>query len=135
MADLRAEGTDVVVHLSALEAVVAWRREVRVPVARLRMVHVEDRPLVGLRLLRLPGLSWPGTFAIGACRHDGRSEFAVVRAGQAAVVLEAEGATWDKVVVSHPDAVSIAAQLAGVLLGRGTGKPGSRPGFPVSPQD
>jgi hypothetical protein len=55
-----------------------------------------------------------------------------VRAGQAAVVLDAEGAAWHRVVVSHPDAVTIAADLAGLLLGRGPGTPGRRGPFPAS---
>ena len=38
--------------------------------------------------------------------------------------MDAEGATWDRVVVTHPDAVDIAAELAALLLGRGRGRPG-----------
>jgi hypothetical protein len=41
------------------------------------------------------------------------------RARQAAVVLDAEGCSWDRVVVSHRDAVELAAELAAVLLARG----------------
>jgi hypothetical protein len=132
MADLIADGTDVIVRLSPLEAVLAWRREVRVPVSALRMVHVEESPLAGLSLLRVPGLSWPGVFAIGRCGRNGRREFAVVRARWAAVVLDAEGAGWQRVVVSHPDAVTLAADLAGLLLGRRPGSPNRRGPFPTS---
>jgi hypothetical protein len=42
-----------------------------------------------------------------------------VRAGVPAVVLEAEYTIWDRVVVSHRDAVDLAAELAALLLGRG----------------
>ena len=119
MAELTINSNDVIVHLSALEALGAWRREIRVPIDCLRMVHVEQSPLVGMSLLRLPGVAWPGAFALGSRRSGGQREFVAVRASQPAVVLDAQGTIWDRVVVSHPDAVDIAAELAAVLLGRG----------------
>ncbi len=119
MAELNVVGHEVVVVLSGLEALAACRREVRVPVRCLRMVHVEGTPLAGVSLLRLPGVSWPGAFVFGSRRRRGRKEFVAARAGLAAVVLDAEGAEWDRVVVSHPEAVQIAAELAALLLGRG----------------
>jgi hypothetical protein len=132
MADLKVEGNDVVVRLNAAEALVTWRRQVRVPVACLRMVQVEQCPLSGLSLLRLPGFCVPGVVILGSGRRGGRREFAAVRAGCAAVVMDAEGASWDRVVISHTGAVAIAAELAAVLLGRGPGKPGGRGAFPAS---
>ena len=124
MAELTINSNDVIVHLSALEALGAWRREIRVPIDCLRMVHVEQSPLVGMSLLRLPGVAWPGAFALGSRRSGGQREFVAVRASQPAVVLDAQGTIWDRVVVSHPDAVDIAAELAAVLLGRGPGNHG-----------
>jgi hypothetical protein len=132
MADLRVEGADIVVRLNALEAVAACRREVRVPITGLRMVHVDEAPLATLSRWRLPGLCWPGAFAIGSCRRRGRREFAVVWAHKPAVVLDAEGTAWDRLVISRPDAVDVASQLAALLLGRGPGKPGARGAFPAS---
>jgi hypothetical protein len=124
MAELIVDRNDVVVHLSTLESLGTWRREVRVPIDCLRMVHVEERPLDCVALVRVPGLAWPGSFALGSRRHGGQREFVVVRAKQPAVVLDAQGALWDRVVVSHPDAVDIAAELAALLLGRGPGHNG-----------
>jgi hypothetical protein len=132
MADLEVGASEVVVRLSALETMMACRRELRLPVAALRMVHVEESPLVGLFLWRLPGLCWPGAFVVGSCRRGGRREFAAAHAGKPAVVLEAEGARWDRVVVSHPQAIDLAAEVAALLLGRGPGKPGPRGAFPAS---
>jgi hypothetical protein len=124
MAYLIVEQSEVVVHLRALERLAAWRREVRVPIECLRMVHVEEAPLAGVSLLRLPGMAWPGVFAVGSRRRGGRREFVAVQARLAAVVLEAEGAHWDRVAFSHPDAVNVAAALAGLLLARGPGRSG-----------
>jgi hypothetical protein len=125
MAQLEVKADDVIVHLSRVEALAACRREVRVPVRCVTMVHVEESPMAVVSLLRLPGLAWPGAFAYGSRRQHGCHEFVVVRAGLPAVVLDARGAVWDRVVVSHRDAVEIAAELASLLLGRGPGHRGN----------
>jgi hypothetical protein len=137
MADLSFDDGDVVVRLSHLETALAWRREVRVPLAQLRMVHVKDSPLDGLSPWRLPGLSWPGAFAVGTGRCPAGREFAAVYAGRPAVVLEAEGGEWQRVVVSHQEAKAVAAQVAAALLSRGPGgqregRPSRRGAFPAS---
>jgi hypothetical protein len=119
MAELSANRNDVVVILAGLEALAGCRREVRVPVRYLTMVHVEQAPMTTVSLFRFPGVAWPGAFAFGTRRRGGRREFAAVRAGVPAVVLEAEDTLWNRVVVSHRDAVEIAADLAALLLGRG----------------
>ena len=121
MAHITVDLTDVVVHLTAAEAIAACRRSVKVPMSALRMVHVEESPLVGLARWRLPGLACPGLFVIGSRRRHGQRGFAAVRAGRPAVVLDAEGAAWDRVVVSDARAVETAAELASLLLGRAPG--------------
>lgn len=128
MADLTTDGNAVVVTLSVAESLAAWRREVRLQLECLRMVHVQDPPLAGLTCWRLPGISWPGAFVIGCARVPAGREFAAAYAGQPAVVLDAEGGLWQRVVVSHPDAVTLAADIAGVLLGLGRGLGGANRG-------
>ena len=130
MADLRVDGNDIVVTLNVAEALVALRREVRVPLRYLRMVHVEESPLAGLTPWRLPGLWCPGTLTVGCARFAGGREFAAAYAGQPAVVLDADEGSWQRVVVSHRDAAAIAADLAGLLLSRGPG--GRGPGRQLS---
>lgn len=136
MADLSLDGGDVVVHLRPLEVVLAWRREVRVPLSELRTVQVDQSPLESLSLWRFPGLAWPGSFALGSRRSPSGREFAAAYAGRPAVVLQSEGGRWQRVVVSHQDAVAVAAEVAAALLARGPGNPrGPRryPGaFPAS---
>jgi|ERR1700677_3516144 hypothetical protein len=124
MAELTVDSSRVVVHLSAFEALAAWRREVSLPIGCLKMVRVEQSPLEAVVLLGLPGAAWPGSFALGSRRRDGRREFVAVRARHPAVVLDAEGCGWDRVVVSHRDAVELAADLAALMLSRGTGNHG-----------
>jgi hypothetical protein len=119
MAELTVGTSEVVVRLSAFEALAVWRREVSVPIKCLKMVHVEQSPLGSVAASRLRWASWPGSFALWSRRRDGRREFVAVRARQAAVVLDAQGCNWDRVVVSHRDAVEMAAELAALLLARG----------------
>jgi hypothetical protein len=121
MAYLKTDGNAVVVTLNAAEALVALRREVRIPFECLRMVHVEQSPLKTLTFWRLPGMSCPGAFVIGCARIPAGREFAAAHAGQPAIVIDAEGGTWQRVVVSHPDAVALASDIAGLLLGQGLG--------------
>ena len=56
MAELTVDTSEVVVHLSALEALAVWRREVSVPIECLKMVHVEQSPLGSVAA---PGLRGP----------------------------------------------------------------------------
>jgi hypothetical protein len=115
MAELTIDTSEVVVRLSAFEALAVWRREVSVPIECLKMVQVEQSPLGSVAASRLRWASWPGSFALWGRRRDGQREFVAVRARQAAVVLDAQGCNWDRVVVSHRDAV----ELAALLLARG----------------
>jgi hypothetical protein len=131
MAELKLEGDKLVVRLNLGEAFLAWRRELKVPLAQLRMVRVEERPFEGLALCRLPGLVWPGALAVGACRRGGLREFAAVHAGRPALVLDVEGGRWDRLVHSHPQAAQLAADLAAMLLARGPSRP-SRKAFPAA---
>ena len=125
MADLRVDGNDIVVTLNLTETLVALRREVRVPIEHLQMVHVEESPLASLTRWRLPGIWCPGIVTVGCARFAGGREFAAAYAGQPAVVLEAQGGPWQRVIVSHRDASAIAASLAGILLSRGPGGRGA----------
>jgi hypothetical protein len=130
MAELLVDDDDVVIKLTLPEMLLAWHRQVRVPVASVRMVHVEDDPLAGFPWCRPPGLAWPGAFAVGSRRRSGRRELAVAHAHAPALVLDTSGGPWDRIVVTHADAAAIAAELAGRVLARRPAKP-SRRGFPA----
>lgn len=121
MAELVLEGNDIVVRLGLLEALATWRRQLRLPLRDLRMVQVDDEPLAGRGGLRLPGMYWPGSLALGPCRRRDEKEFAAIKAHEPAVVLDFDGGPWARVVVSTPNAAALAADLAAVLLERGPG--------------
>jgi hypothetical protein len=54
VASVIVDGTDVVVHLSGLEKLAAFRGDVRLPAASVRAVKVEPSPWGALRGIRSP---------------------------------------------------------------------------------
>src|SRR5688572_15303743 len=79
VAKLIMEQQDLVVRLSLLEKVGAFRRgDVRVPKSSVRDVRVTVRPFAELRGFRAPGTGVPGLIALGTWRQRGRRDFAAV---------------------------------------------------------
>lgn len=121
MAVLSVEESDVVVRFTPAETAFTWRRELRVPIERIRMVGTEPEPMTGLGLVRIPGVVLPGHFCYGASWWKGKREFVAVHAHQSAVVLDCQDNFWERVVVSTPKASELAAELAGIIMARGPG--------------
>jgi hypothetical protein len=118
MANLTVEGTDVVVHLSGLEKLAAFRGDVRLPAASVRAVAVDPNPWAALRGIRSPGTGWPGVIAYGARRHRGGRDFAAVLGRRPAVRLELDPPSpFGRVVVSVADADEAVARVRAVATG------------------
>ena len=82
MPRLRIDGDDLVVTLSALEQLAAFRfGDVRVPLSSITDVAVEPDAWAALRGIRAPGTGIPGVIAYGTRRHRGGRDFALVRGG------------------------------------------------------
>ena len=112
------DGTDVVVHLSGLEKLAAFRGDVRLPAASVRAVTVEPSPWGALRGIRSPGTGWPGVIAYGVRRYRGGRDFAAVRGRRPAVRLELEPPSpFSRVVVSVADPESTVERVRGVATG------------------
>jgi hypothetical protein len=112
MAKLVIEGDDLVVRLSPWERVGALRSEVRIPVATVRDVRATDDPWSELRGIRAPGTGIPGMVALCTRRGSGIHDFAAVYGKRPAVVIEAEDAPFDRLVICCPDAQDEARRLA-----------------------
>ncbi|KRE31707.1 hypothetical protein ASG82_01605 [Mycobacterium sp. Soil538] len=108
MAELRRNGDHLEVRLTVTEKIAGLRGNIRVPTSAVAAVTVADQPLAALAGVRAPGLHLPGRTKIGTWRHAGRKTFAVARRGVPAVRVDLVGQRYDHLVISQPDAVSVA---------------------------
>ncbi|WP_370332728.1 hypothetical protein [Mycolicibacterium hippocampi] len=111
MAEIRRADGYLHVVLAPLEKVAALHGDLRVPLASVTSVTVADRPLDDVKGFRSPGLHVPARTKIGTWRRSGRRTFAVARARQSAVRIELTGERYNTLVVSVPDAATVAQEL------------------------
>jgi hypothetical protein len=118
MANLMVDGADVVVRLSGLEKLAAFRGDVRVPVASVSAVAVEPSPWSALRGIRSPGTGWPGVIAYGVRRYRGGRDFAAVLGKRPAVRLELDPPSpFARVVVTVADPEGVVARVRSAATG------------------
>ena len=111
MASLIVEGDDLLVKMSELENVEALHSDVRVPLAAVHAIRVVDDAWPELRGMRAPGTGIPGVIAVGTRRGRFGKDFAVVHGHERAVVVDLSGAEYGRLVVTTPDAESVAAEI------------------------
>ncbi|MGH9102524.1 MAG: hypothetical protein ACRDYD_06035 [Acidimicrobiales bacterium] len=108
------------------------RGDVRVPLAAVRAVRVSDRPWSELRGMRAPGTGLPWVISLCTRRGPGVRDFAAVYKERPVVVVETEGAHFDRLVVSCQDPTGEARRITIALPGagrpRGRGQAGNLPG-------
>ena len=112
MAMLRREGDELVVLLNDLEKVGALHGSVRVPASAVRMVRMTEQPFRELRGIRAPGTGLPGVTALGTWRYRGGKDFAALYRGGPAVIVELNGAEFNRLLVSAQDAVRVRDELS-----------------------
>jgi hypothetical protein len=121
VAQIVISGQELVVRLGLLEKAGGVHADVRIPLTAVRGVRVAEDPWPALRGLRAPGTGWPGLIALGTRRGGGTREFAAVSTHAPAVVVDAAGAEFDRLVISSStaaaDAQLIAAAAPGTRLG------------------
>ena len=114
MATLMLDGPDLVVRLSPLEKLAAFRGNVRVPLHAVRSAQAEPDPWSALRGIRAPGTGIPGVIAYGARRFDGGPDFAAVLGSRPAVRVDLDGESpFARLVVSVADPDSTVAAIRG----------------------
>jgi hypothetical protein len=111
MARLRVDGDELLLDLSGLEKMEGFHGNIRVPLSTVREVRVAEDPWSQLRGIRAPGTGLPGVIAVGTRRGSGMKDFAAVHGKRPAVVVELEGAEFERLVVTEDDAESEAAAL------------------------
>ena len=112
MAEVRVEGSEIVVGLSTFEKAEAIHGEVRLGLVSLRGAEVLDDAIRAVHGLRAPGTGVPGLVAVGTYRERGKRLFAVVHHDTPrGVRLRFEGADFDEVVVGCEDPEAVVAQV------------------------
>jgi hypothetical protein len=112
MADLEVEGSELVLHLRAIEKAEGAHGDIRVPLAAVTAVRSVDDPWPELRGIRAPGTGMPNVIAVGTRRGSFGKDFAAVHGKGPAVVVELEGAAYGRLVVTADDASARAAAIA-----------------------
>ncbi|HEV8065779.1 MAG TPA: hypothetical protein VGP46_13140 [Acidimicrobiales bacterium] len=111
MAELLIEGDELVVKMSTAERLEAVHGEVRVPVTSISRAWAVPSAWPELRGIRAPGTGIPNVVAVGTRRGQFGKDFAVVHGTGPAVVVELEGADYQRIVVTTDDAETVASQL------------------------
>lgn len=106
MPKLTIEGDELVVHLSVLERLAAFRfADARFPLSSVSDVVVEPDVWAALRGIRAPGTGLPGVIAYGTRRHKGGRDLALVTGGHrpGLRVDFGEGSPYSRLVMSCAD--------------------------------
>jgi hypothetical protein len=113
MAELFLDRDHLDLVLGPVERVGALRGGMRIPLDRIREVRVSEQPFAAIRGLRAPGTAIPGVVALGTwrSRRHGRSFVAAYR-GRPALVIEFDGGSVDRVIVSIDDAAQLRDRIA-----------------------
>ena len=123
MAQLIVEGDDLVVRLSPLEKLGAFRGDVRVPFGPVGDLRAIDDLWPELRGIRAPGTGLPGVIALGTRRGGGILDFAAVYGHRPGVVVDLRQPTpFSRLVVSCRDSQDqdrVMNAVAAAVNGRG----------------
>jgi hypothetical protein len=111
MATLSIDGDDLVVRLGPWEKLGAASGDIRVPRRAIKQVRVTDQPFAEIRGWRV-GTGLPGVVALGTWRTRGARDFVAVYRRQRGVVVELEGAPFERFVLTAPDPEAVQRQLA-----------------------
>lgn len=119
MATLEIDGDDLVLRLRRWERLGALSGDVRVPLSAVTAVQVAADPFKAITGIRAPGTGLPGVVALGRWRSRKAVDFVAVHRGEPALVVELTGAAFRRLVVSTPQAETIALAISA----RGSAQP------------
>lgn len=105
------------IELSWAERIGGLARDLEAPLAAVRSATLVEDGLTAARGLRAPGLALPGVRKIGTWRRRGEKTLVSVRRGQPALLVELDGARYDRVLVSHERAQQYVDQLHALGVG------------------
>lgn len=114
MAEMRVDGDELVLELSALEKAEAVRSDPRVPLSAIRSVDVIDdaHSWTGVGVGFRVGMRVPGSATVATVHREGEKVFvAVHKDTPRAVRVQFSDASWDEWIVGCSDPESVAASL------------------------
>ena len=115
MADLEVDGGELVLHLRGLEKAEGVHGDIRVPLSAVSAVRSVDDPWPELRGIRAPGTGIPDVIAVGTRRGSFGQDFAAVHGEGPAVVVELDGAAFQRLIVTADDADARARRIRASL--------------------
>ena len=115
MADLFTEGDELVLHMGPLEKAEAFHGDIRLPLSAVTAVRLVDNAWPELRGIRAPGTGIPNVIAVGTRRGNFGKDFAAVHGTGQAVVVELQGAAFERLVVTSDDAATRAETIGRAL--------------------
>jgi hypothetical protein len=112
MADVIIDDDTVTVSLSALESLEALHGDVTVLRSAITQARAVPDGMAEVRGIRAPGTSLPGVTLIGTWRNGAGATFAVCHGRKPAIVIDLDGAQFDRLVVTVADTEPILRSLA-----------------------
>lgn len=112
MAELRAEGDQLVLALTSREHIYSLSRDLSAPLSAVRRVWVPAIPWLVLRGWRSAGVAVPGKVALGSRRHGDGWDFTAIHRGEEAVVVELVGQRYAQWLVGVADAGGTGAAVS-----------------------
>jgi hypothetical protein len=113
MANLIIEDDAVVVSLSAMEKVEALHGDVTVPRSAVTRTRVVPDGMAEVHGLRTPGTGLPGVIMVGVWRSGTVVTFAACHGRTPAIVIDLDGAQFDRLVVTVADPEHVQRSLEG----------------------
>jgi hypothetical protein len=118
MAELRRDGDELVLTLSAIEKAESIHGDLRLPMSSVRGVEVLDDVIHAVHGLKFPGTRWPGRFAIGRIigpietKTFGKTFAVVHHDTPRGLRVRLEGAAFDELIVGCEDPEAVMSQIA-----------------------
>jgi hypothetical protein len=113
MANVIIDDRTVVVSLSAIEKAEALHGDVCVPRSAVTTTRVVPDGMAEVHGVRAPGTSLPGVIMVGVWRTATSAMFAACHGRGPAIVIDLDGAQFDRLVVTVGDPEHVQRSLEG----------------------
>jgi hypothetical protein len=113
MANLIIDDHTVVVSLRATEKVEALHGDVAVPRSAVRRSRIVPDGMAEVHGVRAPGTALPGVVMVGVWRSETGATFAACHGRGPAIVIDLDGAPFDRLVVTVGDPEHVQRSLEG----------------------